>query len=619
MLDLRSDHIDYVTDLLRPPEDGFRFERAVATTFSLDLAAVLAAVVPLAFGAAPETPDPDPLLVLRALRKIGSRLTVFYQAGQIPSPRKQSRAFQLLDRQLVPVCLPKPKIGGVRPAFHPKCWVVEYRNDAGESRFRFSVLSRNLTFDRSWDVAAAFESGSDRRQTKRTKPLIDFLETLGRRIPRGSSHSKNVEALRKGLASHPLALGNVAGPWTDFEILPLPAPKSFRDDPLFSSREPNAIERPIDAVLVSPFLSDSVIERIARRIQNDGEGAIALVTRPDSFLRLGSSEARSLPAWAFKDAAIASSAEGVADASERDFTGDLHAKFYFCRKRGESSLLLGSMNATESGLHRNVELMVRLRCSSYAVNGRKLLKELFGNDPEASENPFERIDPGKADPNADDELQRERDAAMAAIRDFCDAGASGRAIAAESGFVLELAVPPGYSPPDGGSCDIRPVSVCAASGKPVSPSVRFEGLSASELSEFFVLSVSMPSCKIERVVQLPVSGLEEAGRDEAVVREVVETNGGWLDYLDMLFSEDPVWTACERKRRLGPSTSPGVRSGGIPGFYEKMLRTAAGGESEAVFGEAERILAGQKGRDADALRVLIGRFREALGKRRGAT
>ncbi|MBO5884988.1 MAG: hypothetical protein J6Q51_04250, partial [Clostridia bacterium] len=51
------------------------------------------------------------------------------------------------------------------PSFHPKFWLIKYVNNEGEALYRVVVLSRNLTFDRSWDVSFCMEG---RKVAKRT-------------------------------------------------------------------------------------------------------------------------------------------------------------------------------------------------------------------------------------------------------------------------------------------------------------------------------------------------------------------------------------------------------------------------------------------------------------------
>ncbi len=63
-------------------------------------------------------------------------------------------------------------------AFHPKVWVLRYEHDSEQTIYRVIVLSRNLTYDRSWDIAVQMDGKvADERQSK-NKPLVDFVKHL---------------------------------------------------------------------------------------------------------------------------------------------------------------------------------------------------------------------------------------------------------------------------------------------------------------------------------------------------------------------------------------------------------------------------------------------------------
>ena len=625
VLDLRANRIGYATHLLLPP-DGFRLERAVATTYSLDLETLLASLLPLAFGIVSDERESfrDGALLLRALHKAASRLTVFYQAGQIHAPRRDSALFPLLDRMLVPVDLSRRN--GVSLAFHPKTWTVEYKNDStGETFCRFSVLSRNLTFDTSLDVAATLESGTDRRRTRETKPLLDFLSFLASLVPKKSphvrEHVRRIGQLSKSLRENPLGLGE-SGPWTDFDILPLygtagrgRAEHPLRDDPLFSGREDlRAEEKPRDAVVVSPFLSESVVCRIANRNRKSDGAAVALVTRPESFFALKDRPSpETLPTWALKNDAVSPPSGANADAEEEEIPrdSDLHAKLYLWRRRGETTLLLGSMNATESGLDRNVEMLVRLRCDPYSFGGRDLLRELFGKNPDGPDNPFERI--SADDPLAAEEAGKERDRKQAqdAVRAFCRC-ATGRAEPDGGGFSVVLSISDKFAPSGEVRCSIRPLRGEVAEEDACPGVLRFPGFSQADLSEFFVFSAVTPSCTVSRIVQLPVEGIDWQKRDSAAAAAVVNESGGWKDYLGLLFSDDVFWTAVEQRNRRVAGGAARSSAALPPGLYEQMLRAVAEDGAGAAFAEAVSLMENQTGSDAERVRRLLSLFLESL-------
>src|SRR5262245_13963061 len=127
---------------LRPPE-GFQLVFAVATTYSLDLIALL--TTPIAFTFydwehVDGRPVVEPLALLEALSRHAERLAIFCQADRIIVPGRAHGLFGFLEECVIPVRAPRPE--GV---FHPKVWALRYADSAGAVRYRLLVSSRNLT------------------------------------------------------------------------------------------------------------------------------------------------------------------------------------------------------------------------------------------------------------------------------------------------------------------------------------------------------------------------------------------------------------------------------------------------------------------------------------------
>ena len=61
-------------------------------------------------------------------------------------------------------------------SFHPKLWVVKYENAMKDTLYRCVVLSRNLTFDRSWDVSVCIEGKPvSEANSDKPNPYLTFL------------------------------------------------------------------------------------------------------------------------------------------------------------------------------------------------------------------------------------------------------------------------------------------------------------------------------------------------------------------------------------------------------------------------------------------------------------
>ena len=160
------------------PPAGYRLRRAVGTSFTLDLMALL--TVPLAFtffDAHDEdgAPVADPVVLLEALRRQAAKITLFCQAGAIGVPRPDQRLLAYLERSVIEV-QPARK-GGI---FHPKVWVLHFESAEGPAVYRVLCLSRNLTFARAWDTCLRLDGQLAPRESgyPQNEPLADLLLAL---------------------------------------------------------------------------------------------------------------------------------------------------------------------------------------------------------------------------------------------------------------------------------------------------------------------------------------------------------------------------------------------------------------------------------------------------------
>jgi hypothetical protein len=150
MLKPASDRLDY-SEMLTPPF-GYETTFAVGTTYSLDLDALIGVCLALGLSESIDNELKDnPIYLLEALQRTAEKILVFCEGGQIKVPSNSNALHILLEKMVVEVVMKNKK------SFHPKFWIVKYENEEGEALYRCLVLSRNLTFDRSWDVAVEIE------------------------------------------------------------------------------------------------------------------------------------------------------------------------------------------------------------------------------------------------------------------------------------------------------------------------------------------------------------------------------------------------------------------------------------------------------------------------------
>ena len=320
-------------ELIRPPS-GYRLDFAVLTTYTLDLEALL--VLPLSVLAHPdgglEELLAEPLRLHQAIRDAGDRVHAFVDETGIGIPRRARPLYSMLESSVHAVRAPH---GG---AFHPKVWVVRFAavDESADARLRVAVLSRNLTFDRSWDVALASEAPlRSRRRVAASRPLADLVRELPQlatntsRIPRDVA--ERVEELADQVAR------------TAF-----PAPGGF-DSPI----EFHALGLSRRRRSWSPSTRGYRTLALAPFVNRTGLGAVGKLSRNDRILVSRQEELDKLPedalaAWS--DVFVLSeTAQGEAEDGPTDAEGDTAATDAGLREGDDTSA--ARLEARPSGLH----------------------------------------------------------------------------------------------------------------------------------------------------------------------------------------------------------------------------------------------------------------------------
>jgi hypothetical protein len=334
-------------DAMRPPP-GFRFESAVAVTFTLDLRALLAAPAAFALAGSENRTDGDgqhePIELLHAVRSHAGKITVFCQVGEIALPPSR-RVFAFLERAVVPV---RAALEGI---VHPKVWALRYEameepeaGEVPERRLRVLFASRNLTFDASWDTLVRLDEAAagPGASLAAVGDLFDGLMSIAEGL--AADHVERigsmVAALRKATFALPLGVDEL-----HVHVLGL-------------ARTPSPLPISADrSLIISPFLSDDFFASVHTTSVDE------LVSRPESLdlLKAGSLE-RVHSVYAFDDGSAPdlSAAEHLSPRDPGRPMVGLHAKVYAFEEAGRARLFLGSANATGPAFTSNVEALVEL-------------------------------------------------------------------------------------------------------------------------------------------------------------------------------------------------------------------------------------------------------------------
>ena len=330
-------------EALIPPE-GYRLEAALGTTFSMDFVTALTVPVSLALrgGLQREELLASPLAALAAMQRLESRLAIFVEASNIhPQKGKRTALVTLMEGIIKEVSPPR------NTAFHPKLWLLRFApEDDGPMRQRLIIMSRNLTRDRSWDAAIRLE-GEERQSIRRANsPLVEMLDWLP--IPKANQHLRN---LRNGLQ------------YVKWDQVPGFSSPSFHSHFPGSTRPPWR-PGPGKLAVISPFCDEEGL-----KVLNQNHDRITALVASDEWLaglRIRPSRCLTLTENA------APEADQDNEATLEDRAG-LHAKLYIVENGDETTITLGSGNATGAGLSangmRNVEVFTTLKGYTTEVGG----------------------------------------------------------------------------------------------------------------------------------------------------------------------------------------------------------------------------------------------------------
>lgn len=569
--DSNQDRTNY-SSILMPP-DGYRLDSAVGTTYSLDLEALTA--VAICLGLSEETDSKlmqNPIGMLNALQKVSDKVVLFCEAGQIKVPTKPTALSILLEKMVVEVALSKDRQLGRYPSFHPKTWVLAYVNAEEDKKYRFVVMSRNLTFDRSWDVSFAMDSSESVRQKKKTRPICDFLEYLAENVHNTSINAGKkrnlIRGLRTELNSVSFSLENKRF-GENFEVLPLGIGRNayqMKDDILFCKEKGNANSTFNELVVMSPFLSESVIADFNLADRALSECKRTLITRRSELGKLKTSDVDNFTIYALKDEIIDGEDE-ISDELTDKKKQDIHAKIYLRRKYSDVDLYLGSMNASYSAINKNVEMMLWLGTKNMYFNGNKFLEDIFCGSEDNVKNPFEKV-------TVDDAVQEtesnNKNLLEQKIKDLCRTKRQA-VILEDTEKTGKYKIEVEFSGIEY-DCEITVSPFNSRQEQILSEHISFSDLDILQLSEFYEITAKAGEDIIHRIIMIPTNGFPE-DRESAAVNSVVKDRASFVEYIAFVLGDDYIASMLEGKQ-MEESGFFCNSSDAMPALYEKMLKTS---------------------------------------------
>lgn len=572
---------------LRPPEE-YKLDRAIATTFSLDLLSLLMAPLSMVFSEQGNQDDllKDPIAFLEAVQRTKDRLAVFCQAGRIIVPTVDSRLYSYLEPIVVEVQPP-----GGKGVFHPKIWLLRFVKPHAPVYYRLLCLSRNLTFDRSWDTVLALEGYlQEQRQLnfRLNRPLVDFIRALPT-LAVSNRQSETGTTVRPEIQAH---IDTMAAEVGRVQFQP---PEGFDAISAFIPVGLNGYKKflPLSdynrLLILSPFLSDEWLTTSMKSGSNN-----VLISRSESLDDLNNKTLVGLEAntkmFIMDEAAEqADNPEGdvkLVDSSSGTELSGLHAKLYILEQGWRASVLTGSANATSAASNgTNIEFMVELSGMRSQVGIEQFLG---GGDSQTTSlrsllQPYQKPQtPPKIDPTK----KRLETILDTARRVLVGAGLSLKVVpGAVDTFHLELKASQTPANSFGairGCC--YPVSLNSSHARDIAPLmagqvIGFNNLSLVSLTSFFVFGLTATldgqQSTLGFVLNLPVEGMP-AQRDKHILHSIISDRSLFIRYLLFLLTEEAgIFNPQEfiRPDKHGSNNGVHTSSIGLP-LLEELVRAS---------------------------------------------
>ncbi len=552
--DQSANRVDYGNLLIEDIE--YELDQAVCLTYSLDMEALLG--IPLCLGMRGEMTSSqrnNPLYVLEAIRRTGKKLSVFCNAGCIKVPKSESRLFALMED-----CIHEVRMPNFKYNFHPKIWVVQYRNTVDDRiLIKVIVMSRNLTFDQSMDMAVEMVGFVGEKQNSKNQPLADMLQFVSQfddkknnlnELINNFMHVEEFELFDcfDDYKFHPFGIYGKS----ENGIERIPARRNLKTA--------NSLFENCDSLLVvSPFLSESTIMAILYGKRTPERRC--LITRETSvtkriFNAFNNNSDDGIwivdPVFSSNDALEDNESYGFADR-------DIHAKVYYTEKYGEPhKLYIGSLNASHNAFNNNVEFLLELSYKSRYTSYQRVKSDFI---PE-NESPFVKM-------LSFDEKLTESDAETVDFREEIYSITSAEVISNGGKFSLIVHSETAYA-----DVIIRPFYL-KTSAKPLTKEVIFEDIALNNLSNMFIISRGGCDC----LVRLNVLNMPEQEREDAIFNDIIKNRPMFMTYMRYLLDEDFYDTVGIEEMLASESGEVGYNQGyGFniePDIYEKMLRAAA--------------------------------------------
>ncbi len=563
MLEPRKNRFDYGEELNAPL--GFELSAAIATTYTLDLDTLLAVSVALGFRDSLEGDlSGEKFVLLEAISGLKEKLKVFYQKGKINVPVEYNSLFTLLEPCVSPV-IPE---GGEFSSFHPKVWLLRYEESGkkkkAEIRYRLIVLTRNLTFDKNWDIAASIDGVlNDEKNNDNTWGTF-FLDLMKK--------EKDFLPLKVLKKEMPYIKWKMNYGWSP--VL-LPGGGKFGQPLSFKQIE--------HMLVVSPFIKDAgnqirALDWLGEQVPFDG-GKL-LFSRAEELNAIGKEALRGWECYAINPEVV----EGEEKIEEGDALQNLHAKLIVTERGNTTDWHMGSANVTSAALGsnpgenpRNSEFMLRFSGETSSIGIGALLEEWGVSDEGKGlfvPHEFEKVE--------ELEDEEERKVLRSVIYEIIKSEWQLKAKIEEINYTLVLEMKSDVLlekiERDGLIVEVDQLAIQGAKKK-LEPVMQWKNVELIQISAFIPLYVSFAnSDKVEKVViQVPLEIEGGDSRHQGILKKMLDSKEKVLNYIRMLLDPDAdknEWLASDQSSNTGMGGDIDIFAIEKP-IFEQLMYTAS--------------------------------------------
>lgn len=548
----KKDRLNY-GELLAPPE-GYVLTKAVGTTYSLDLYALLAIPVAMFYAKSMEGDfQQNRYDVLDAIRQSKDKVDLFCQRGKIQVPSKYNSLLAFMED-----CIEEVTPWIENSSFHPKIWVLRFEKGK-EQVFRLIVLSRNLTFDRSWDIAY-FAEGVPAKSNAESQKLSKYLSYF---------YAKTKRVAEPNFLKN---LGNVefknADGFSDFEIYPI---LGFEKN---IHKYPNPLAEAYyeDMLIISPFVDAKTLAFLKRSNKH-----LSLFSREEELDKLTKEDLKDIDCYCMNSLIV--NGEDFLDSEENEpLSQNLHAKLFIGQNKKMTDWYMGSANCTSPAYDRNAEILIKIssklpQCSIAEIK-KTLLDEKYSVFTEYVSTEIE---------TNNEEVSLEK-----AIRDFSfkltKVIFKGTAYEREQGDNFNITI----------EADLRGIKkdrfgvkahlvhrdtdrqeiICG-----VANNIEFENISLSNLSKYLVLTIYDEKEDLKRLlVKMDLIIPEE--REDTIFNELINSKLKFFQYLQFILNPDQYTDSLEigqNKPSIGKTENETLQNilGANTSIYESLMLAAS--------------------------------------------